>query len=40
MVPLLTNEDAMGQGEFEAPVYGYGHMCMVEERESGERQIC
>jgi hypothetical protein len=29
---LLANEDAMGQGELEAAVYGYGHMRKVTEK--------
>jgi len=37
---LLTNGDAMGQGELEAPVYGYGQMCKVAVRGGGERQRC
>ena len=36
MANLLTNEDAMGQGELEAPVCGYGHMCKVAEKGRGE----
>jgi hypothetical protein len=36
---LLTNEDVMGQGESEAPVYGYGHMCKVAVRWRGEAEM-
>jgi hypothetical protein len=36
---LLTNDDALGQGELEASVYGYGQICKVAESGRGEAEM-